>query len=106
MIWIELLLKIGSKSGYYPQLEKCYCIKIVTGSKYAGGYGGSEQDLEEWLPENEKKWVNSVNCLSCAAEQFPHSAHIVLTKSRQHEWGYIQRIIASAKSHFHPLKKY
>ena len=62
-------------------------IKIVTGSKYVGGYVGSEQDLDEWLSEKVVKWVNSVNCLASAAEQFPHSAHTVLTKSLQHEWG-------------------
>ena len=80
-------------------------IKIVTGSKYVGGYVGSEQDLDEWLSEKVKKWVNSVKCLANAAEHFPHSAHTVLTKSLQYEWGYIQRIIAGAESHFHPLKE-
>ena len=49
------------------------------------------------------KWVKSVNCLASAAEQFPHSAHTVLTKSLQHEWGYIQRIIVGAETYFHPL---
>jgi len=74
----------------------------VTGSKYVGGYVGSEQDLDEWLSEKVMKWVNSVNCLASAAEQFPHSAHTVLTKSLQHEWGYIQRIIAGTETYFHP----
>jgi len=123
LIWIELLLEEGPKSGYYLQLEKCYCIvdpsyleeanllfskksiKIVTGSKYVGGYVGSEQDLDEWLSEKVMKWVKSVNCLASAAEQFPHSAHTVLTKSLQHEWGYIQRIIAGAETYVHPLKE-
>ena len=82
LIWIDLLLEEGPKSGYFLQLEKCYCIvdpsyleeanllfskksiKIVTGSKYVGGYVGSEQDLDEWLSEKVMKWVNSVNCLA------------------------------------------
>ena len=80
-------------------------IKIVTGSKYVGGNVGSEQDLDELLSEKVKKGVNSVNCLAHTAELFPHSAHTVLTKSLQYEWGYIQRIIAGAESHFHPLKE-
>ena len=77
----------------------------MTGSKYVGGYVGSEQDLDEWLSEKVMKWVKSVNCLASAAEQFPHSAHTVLTKSLQHEWGYIQRIIVGAETYFHPLKE-
>ena len=67
-------------------------IKLVIGSKYVGGYVGSEQDLDEWLSEKEMKWVNSVNCLASAAEQFPHLAHTVLKNSLQYEWGYIPYI--------------
>ena len=51
-------------------------IKIVTGSKYVGGYVGSEQDLDEWLSEKGMKWVKSVNCLASAAVS-TFSAHRV-----------------------------
>ena len=43
--------------------------------------------------------------MASAAEEFPHSAHIVLTKSLQHEWGYIMRVVSGAENCLNPLRE-
>ena len=118
---IEKLQEEGPKYGYYLQLEKCYCIvhpayvaeankmfskmavQVVTGFKYVGGFIGTEQDTNIWLTDKVEKWVNSINCLSKAAETYPHSAYTVLTKSLQLEWTY--KIVSGAEFFFIPVKE-
>ena len=103
--WIDKLSIEGPKPGYYLQHKKCFCIvdsdfeeqakaifsdlkiNVVTGFKFIGGFIGSGNDIEKWLIEKVQKWVSCVHSLASAAEEFPHSAHTVLTKSLQHEWG-------------------
>jgi len=53
----------------------------------------------------QKKWVSCVHSLASAAEEFPHSAHTVLTKSLQHEWGYIMRVVSGAENYLNPLRE-
>ena len=48
--------------------------------------------------------MKSGYCLADAAVKYPHSAHTVLTKSLQHEWGYILRVVSESENFLHPLK--
>ena len=74
-------------------------INVVTGFKFIGGFIGSGNDIEEWLIEKVQKWVSCVHSLASAAEEFPHSAHTVLTKSLQYEWGYIVQVVSGAENY-------
>ena len=75
-------------------------IKVKTGNKCVGEFIGLEQDRDVWFSEKVDNGFNSVNCLSKAAEQYPHSAYTIMTNQPQREWGYIQRIISGVKSYF------
>jgi len=56
---------------------------------FLGGFIGDFQETENWINEKVKTWVKAIECLSKAAEQQPHLAHVSLTKSLQNEWNYV-----------------
>ena len=81
------------RAGIFSDLK----INVVTGFKFIGGFIGSRNDTEKWLIEKVQKWISCVHSLASAAEEFPHSAHTVLTKSLQYEWGCIMRVVSGAE---------
>ena len=103
-LWIDKLSLKDQSQGITFNTKTCFCkvdsaleeqakaifsdlkINVVTGFKFIGGFRGSGNDIEKWLIEKVQKWVSCVHSLASAAEEFPHSAHTVLTKSLQHEW--------------------
>ena len=50
-------------------------------------------------------WSQSVKKLSDAAKLEPHAAFIVLSKSIQNEWLYVQRVVADSEYAFIPLQE-
>ena len=81
-------------------------INVVTGFKFIGGFIGSGNDIEKWLIEKVQKRVSCVHSLASAAEEFPHSAHTVLTKSLPHEWGYIMLGGSGVENYLNPSRDF
>jgi len=122
LVWLQLLVKEGPKYGYYPSPEKSYLVvhpnfveraqtlfadfkvNVVTGFRFLGGFIGDFQETENWINEKVKTWVKAIECLSKAAEQQPHLAHVSLTKSLQNEWSYVQRVVANVEKPFTLLR--
>jgi hypothetical protein len=121
--WFGLLMQEGPKYGYFPEPQKSYIVvhpsyvneatsvfsdfgvKIVTGQRFLGGFVGSEFDLEIWLNDKVKKWVEDVEKLSRVAKSEPQAAFVALSKSLQNEWLFIQRVVAKSEIAFSPLKE-
>ena len=60
---------------------------------------------KKWLIEKVQKWVKCVHNIASVSKEYPHSAHTVFTKSLQHEWGYILRVVSGAELYFSPLRE-
>ncbi len=105
------LQEIGPAFGYFPEPTKSILIvrahnrhearscfkdlrfQVETGSRYLGGYIGSQADRELWVQEKVSFWTSAVTDLAFAALSHPQTAFAGLQKSLQHEWQFIQRVI-------------
>jgi hypothetical protein len=76
------LQRLGPERGYFPELAKSIFIcnpedwpgakerleafgfKFVDGSRYVGGFLGSEAALSEWLEPQIAQWVQGVESLT------------------------------------------
>ena len=120
--YFDALSKLGPPRGYYPQLSKSIIlphpqadqahIQAATkglqcdfrlGHTYLGGYLGDPALRNQWMRMKITKWIASVAKLAKAAQKFPHSAYAALTKNKQAEWCYIQRIVPDTAELFMPL---
>ena len=59
----------------------------------------------KWLIEKVQKWLRCVHNIALVAKENPHSAHTVFTKSLQHEWGHIIRVVSGAELYFNTLRE-
>ena len=80
-------------------------MNVITGFKFIGGFIGSDCDTEKWIFEKVQKWVRCIHKIASVVKEYPHSAHAVFTKSLQHEWGYILRVVSGAELYFNPLRE-
>ena len=121
--WWDLLVLHGPSFGYHPEALKFVLIvhpsflgeatrlfgdvgiRVVTGSRFLGGYIGNEEGKRSFLDEKVKVWTNSLLKLSEAAISQPQAAFAAVTKSLQCEWGFIQRVISSSSDFFVPIQK-
>ena len=60
-------------------------LKIVTGSRYLGGFIGDGAAYGSWLAENVQGWLESVNTLAGVARKHPQSSYAGLKNSLQQE---------------------
>jgi hypothetical protein len=79
--------------------------KVVTGSRYLGGFIGSDQDLHAWHEDKVSTWELAIGDLSMAATKYPQSAYTGLQKSLQNEWQFVQRVKPGIGEHFQGVKK-
>ena len=57
----------------------------MEGSRYLGGFIGSEEALDEWLDPKIKQWVESVKLFGKISKYYPQTAFAGLVKSLQME---------------------
>jgi hypothetical protein len=57
--------------------------RSVGGSRYVGGFLGTEAALSEWLEPQVAQWVWGVKSLAKVARQYPQTAYTGLAKSLQ-----------------------
>uniref|UniRef100_A0A0G4H122 Uncharacterized protein n=1 Tax=Chromera velia CCMP2878 TaxID=1169474 RepID=A0A0G4H122_9ALVE len=51
---------------------------------------------EKWVQEKVKEWAGSVERVVTAAEFAPHEAYAACSKSLQHEWKFVARVVPGA----------
>ena len=111
LTWFEKLLRTGPRYGYFPEPNKCYLIvkgtmisqamdifsntgvNVVTSCRFLGGCIGDEAGKISYISEKVQEWANYVDLLSSIAKNQPQAAYIALTRSLQHEWIFLQRVI-------------
>ena len=79
-------------------------MKVVSGSRFLGGYIGDDHGRKEYVKMKVQSWVDSVYCLSDAAKQQPQAAYAALVKSIQCEWIFLQRVVVNSSELFSALK--
>ena len=117
------LTEKGPKYGYYPEPSKIYLvvhpnfvekahqlfdrfgIRIVEGSRYMGGFIGSDEGKIRFTLKKVQEWLDCLGELSKVAEKEPQAALVGLTRSLQCEWNFVQRVVKDTSQLFAPLEK-
>jgi hypothetical protein len=121
---MRLLETYGPARGYYPEPSKSIfvpCTPEATdeckrrlaefefqfrdGSRYVGGFIGSDDAKREWLEPQIQKWVAGIETLSRVAKRYPQTAYAGLVKSLQTEWTYLQRVVPGIEGVLAPLEE-
>ena len=67
-------------------------IKVVTGSRYLGGFIGEGEAQKRWLEGKVAGWADSVETLTGVSRKHLQSAYSGLQKPLQQEWEFLQRV--------------
>ena len=51
------------------------CVKVVTGSRYLGGFIGEQDTEDQWIQAKVEGWAESVRTLDRVARKHPKSAY-------------------------------
>ena len=120
--WFNLLCSRGPAFGYYPEPTKSFIvvserwrneanavfgdlgIQVVTGHRFLGGFIGSHSEREEYVVSKVRRWVGHINVLAEAASTQPQLAYAALTKSLQHEWNFLLRVVPQCSPLFHDVE--
>jgi hypothetical protein len=120
---MTMLEELGPLRGYYPEPSKSiliskpaqqararqalagFAFKFVDGSRYVGGFIGTNEARDAWLQPLVADWVHGIEKLSMVAQRFPQTAYAGLAKSLQMEWQYLQRVLPDAGTSFAPIEE-
>ena len=70
-------------------------MKIVTRSRYLGGFVGERGAERRWVQTKVEGWAESMKTLEGVARKHLQSAYAGLQKSIQQEWEFVQRVTPS-----------
>ena len=120
--WFDRLLSEGPAYGYFPKSSRTVLIvqasilqrardlfhdlgvKVVTGSRFLGGFVGEHSMAADFVSEKVKIWCNIIQQLSNVAITKPQASLAALTRSLQFEWNHIQWVIPDGGTLFSPLQ--
>ena len=66
--------------------------KVVTGSRYLGGFIGDQAEQREWVAQKASTWAEGILKLSKVVGRYPQAAYAGLQKSQQQEWQLLERV--------------
>ncbi len=122
-LYFEKLQEHGPPRGYFPEPSKSILIvkehnkekaetyfkdssfKVVTGSRYLGGFIGEKAEQREWVEAKAQTWANGVIELSKVAERCPQAACAGLQKSLMQEWQFLQRVTDGLVEEFDDIER-
>ena len=81
-----------------------YSLKIVTGSRYIGGFVGMKAIQVRWLEEKVEVWRASVAIMSGVAGNHLQTTYVGLQKSLQQEWALVQHFTPDIWTAFQPME--
>ena len=120
--WFSLLCSRGPAYGYFPEPDKCFVvvnecfhseaeslfrglgIRIVTGHRYLGGFIGDSSQRTLFVQKKVNSWVDHVRVFSDIAVTQPQLAYVAVTRSLQHEWMFLLRVLKDCESLFCDLE--
>ena len=109
--WFNQLCSYGPSFGYYPEPIKSFVVvnkqwesdaaavfgdlgvQVVTGDRFIGGFIGSCGERDEYVMYKVNRWVRYIDVLSEAASSQPQLAYAALSRSLQHEWTFLLRVV-------------
>jgi len=121
--YFEKLQEFGPPRGYFPEPSKSILIvkehnkeraevcfadfgfKVVTGSRYLGGFIGDKAEQREWVEEKATTWAAGVIELSKVVGRYPQAAYAGLQKSLQQEWQFLQRVTSGLSDEFEVVEE-
>uniref|UniRef100_A0A0G4HFI4 Uncharacterized protein n=1 Tax=Chromera velia CCMP2878 TaxID=1169474 RepID=A0A0G4HFI4_9ALVE len=68
-------------------------LQIVEEMRLLGGHVGTDAHREKLVQEKVKEWAENVERVATAAEFAPHEAYVAYSKSLQHEWKFVARVV-------------
>jgi len=86
----------GELEAFHFQYEDGYC--------HVGSFIGTPEAKATWLQPQIQQWILGIQQLAQVAPQFPQMAHAGLSKSLQHEWQYLQRVIPDVGPTLAPIE--
>ncbi|BES99690.1 Hypothetical protein NTJ_12507 [Nesidiocoris tenuis] len=120
--WFNSCYELGPKWGYIPEPEKSFLIvkagleeearaefqdldvQIVPSHRFLGGVIGPVVNKRAYVQEKVEKWSGYTIKLAKVAKKSPQAVHAVVTKSFQHEWGFLQRVTGGFTEEYKPLQ--
>ena len=78
-------------------------VQVVTGHRFLGGFIGSPMERDEYVMSKVDRWVRHIDVLSEAASSQPQLAYTVLSRSLQHEWTFLLRVVPQCGQLFQKL---
>ena len=120
--WFDRLLSGGPAYGYFPEPSKTVLVvrssylqkandlfhdlgvRVVTGSRFLGGFVGERSLAADFVSNKVKVWCNCIQQLSDVALVEPQASFAALARSLQFEWNHIQRVIPECGTLFAPLQ--
>ena len=108
--WFSLVCSCGPAFGYFPEPRKsilvvnehfktglrlCFMIWVseCSGNRFLGGFIGDLSDQNSYVTSKIQKWVGHIKVLSDVAVTQPQLAYAAFTKSLQHEWAFLIRVV-------------
>ena len=116
--WFSLLCFCGPAFGYFPESTKSFVVggeqfrtkakalfhdlsvQVVTGQRYLSGFIGDLHDRHNKV----HKWVTHVHIFSDIALTQPQLAYMAVTRSLQHEWTFLLRVLPDCGLLFQDLE--
>ena len=120
--WFSLLCSRGPAYGYFPEPAKCFVVvderfhseaeslfhglgvRTVTGHRYLGGFIGDSCQRDLFVQNKVNSWVDHVRVFSDIAVTQPQLAYVAVTRSLQHEWTFLLRVLKDCESLFCDLE--
>jgi hypothetical protein len=122
--WLTMLMEEGPKYGYFPEPAKSYLVvapqgvaaakriftgrltvKVVTGTRFLGGFVGGEAERRSYVGEKAEEWVALTTKLADIAELQPQAALTAYRLSLSAQWSYLQRVVLDAHEELKPLEE-
>jgi len=79
-------------------------VKVVSVSRFLGGYVGEKSLAADFVSNKVKVWYNCIQQLSDVTIAEPQASFAALARSLQFKWNHIQRVVPECESLFAPLQ--
>jgi hypothetical protein len=79
--------------------------RYKAGTRYVGGFLGSDEARGEWLDPQIEQWVHGIKQLAKVARKYPQTAYAGLASSLHGEWQYLMRVTKCDDEAYSPIEK-
>ena len=120
--WFNVLCSRGPSFGYHSEPTKSFVVvderwrseavavfgdlgvQVVTGHRFLGGFIGNQSEKDECVMSKVHRWVGHLDVLAEAASTQPQLAYAALSRSLQHEWIFLLRVVPQCGQLFQEIE--